>query len=209
MLELLRALVEELWPPQPGTLNSDYTNQPDFIEFPIIDADTSRDLARAIISNRQVSAVVAIERCGRTQSGRYRNMLGKDISPWTAQIDDLFTHPGVVTVGVGDGGNEIGMGLLAQQIQSELGIADPVETKADHLVLATVSNWGAYGIVARLSAMAGLDLLPAAGEEEIALQIITSQGAIDGLTRRAEPSVDGFSSEISADLIAALRRELR
>ena len=211
VLELLRALVEELWLPQPGsgTRGSGDTGRPDFIEFPIADAATSEALSREIISSRQVSAAVAIERCGRTRSGRYCNILGEDISPWTARVDDLFTYPGVVTIGVGDGGNEIGMGLLSKYIEAELGIADPVETKVDHLVLATVSNWGAYGIIARLSSLAGLDLLPAEGEEEEALEIIVANGAIDGLTRRAEPSVDGFSSEASSDLIAALRRELR
>src|SRR6476646_2308406 len=59
-----------------------------------------------------VSHAVAIERCGLSADGRPRNMRGADVSPWTAPLDDLYTAGGWVRVGVGDGGNEIGMGKL-------------------------------------------------------------------------------------------------
>jgi hypothetical protein len=136
-------------------------------------------------------------------------MFGADISSWTARLDDLFIEPGITTVAVGDGGNEIGMGLLADPISTEWGVTDPVATVVDYLVLATVSNWGAYGIIAYLSHQAGQDLLPAEGEEAKALEIMIAQGAIDGLTRRAELSVDGFPLEATSALIVALRRELQ
>jgi hypothetical protein len=181
--------------------------RPDFIEFPVGGAAAGRATADRIILERRPSAVVAIERCGRTRSGRYRNMLGIDISRWTARVDELFAYPGIVTVGIGDGGNEIGMGSLAHYIPGELGITDPVETTVDHLVLATVSNWGAYGIIAYMGFRAGKDLLPADGEEEAALEVIVTHGAIDGLTHRAELSVDGFPPEATSALLAALRRE--
>src|SRR5262249_22773731 len=65
----LKIAVEELWSPR-------YAGDgygPDFIEFPVTDAESSRALAQEIILDRQPGAVVAIERCGRTQSDRYRN----------------------------------------------------------------------------------------------------------------------------------------
>jgi hypothetical protein len=198
VLAQLQAMVEKL-APQPLC-------RPDYIEFPVTDAATSTALAQEIVLTWQPSAVVAIERCGFTRSGCYRNVLGTDISRWTARLDDLFAHPGITTVAVGDGGNEIGMGLLAEPICSQLGITDPVQTTVDHLVLAAVSNWGAYGIIAYLSGLAGRDLLPAEGEDAKALEIMVAQGAIDGLTHRAEPSVDGFPPDTTSALIAVLRR---
>ncbi len=48
----------------------------------------------------------------------------------TARLDYLFEH-GIPSVGIGDGGNEIGMGNLAEVIPG-----------VDRLVLASVSNWG-------------------------------------------------------------------
>jgi hypothetical protein len=100
------------------------------------------------------------------------------------------------------------MGLLAERIPGELGIHDPVESAADHLVLATVSNWGAYGIVAYLSDLVGLDLLPTESEEAEAVAIMVSLGAIDGLTRLPEPTVDGYPPEATSELLAALRLTL-
>jgi hypothetical protein len=219
VLELLKAMVEELVPSESFGSASLPLDRLNFIEFPVTDVESSKSLAAEIISNRFGyierdgegfrRAIVAIERCGRTRSDRYRNMLGTDISRWTARVDDLFAYQGptITTVGVGDGGNEIGMGLLAEHISAELGITDPVETRVDHLVLATVSNWGAYGIVAYLSRLAGRDLLPKDGEEAKALEVMVACGAIDGLTHEAGPTVDGFSLDASSALISALRRE--
>ena len=58
----------------------------------------------------------------------------------------------ITTVGIGDGGNEIGMGKVHQQviehIQNGRNIASTVAT--DHLVTAGVSNWGGSALVAAL-----------------------------------------------------------
>jgi hypothetical protein len=97
------------------------------------------------------------------------------------------------------------MGLLVEQLRSQLGITDPVESVVDHLVPAAVSNWGAYGIVAYLGRLAGRDLLPGHAEDTQALNLMLALGAIDGLTRRPEPTVDGFSLAATAALLRALR----
>lgn len=58
----------------------------------------------------------------------------------------------ITTVGIGDGGNEIGMGKVHQRviehIQNGRIIASAVAT--DHLVTAGVSNWGGSALVAAL-----------------------------------------------------------
>ena len=58
----------------------------------------------------------------------------------------------ITTIGIGDGGNEIGMGKVHQQviehIQNGQNIASTVAT--DHLVTAGVSNWGGSALVAAL-----------------------------------------------------------
>jgi hypothetical protein len=195
ILELLRAMAGKLWTPSAEI--APQLRPPDFIEFPVADTAASRTVAHSIISDRQADAVVAIERCGRTRTGCYNNMVGTNIGRWTAQVDELLAFPGIVTVAVGDGG-----------ITGELGIADPVESAADHLVLAAVSNWGAYGIVAYLSSLSGRDLLPIESVEAEALQIMVSLGAIDGFTRLREATVDGYPPEATSALLAALRRTL-
>ncbi len=59
-----------------------------------------------------VTHAVAIERCGPSPDGRPRNMRGVDVSSWTAPLDELFVAHPWIRIGVGDGGNEIGMGKL-------------------------------------------------------------------------------------------------
>ena len=104
-----------------------------------------------------VSHAVAIERCGRSADGRPRNMRGVDVSPWTAPLDDLFLAGPWVRLAVGDGGNEIGMGklpagLIARTVPNGEKIA--CVTSCDQLVVAGVSNWGAYGLMAALAVAA-------------------------------------------------------
>jgi hypothetical protein len=200
-LLLLKVLVDNLWqdggdgPPLPA---------PEFFEFPVADVDASNELARQITSAWQPTAVVAVERCGRTQSGQYRNIRGEDITRWTAQVDEVVNYAPAVSVGIGDGGNELGMGTLSGYL-AELGIEDPVVTSVGYLVVATVSNWGAYGVVAYLSQLAGRDLLPTDAEESAALDLLVLHDAVDGMTGKAEVGVDGFSLRTDLSVLGKLR----
>jgi hypothetical protein len=188
----------ELQPP-----TAELVHPPDFIEFPITGAAESRAIAERIIAEWQPTAVIAVERCGRTASGRYLNMGEGDITPWTAQVDDLLAAPGALTIGIGDGGNEIGMGALAAEVRAELGRAEPALTPADHLIVATTSNWGAYGLVAYLSRLAGHDLLPTSDEERAALHLLDAHGATSA-GPIPPPHVDGYSLDIDCAVLEAL-----
>jgi hypothetical protein len=133
------------------------------------------------------------------------NRHGTDISEHTARLDDLMHAPGAVSIGVGDGGNEIGMGGVATYINEELGHASACATATDHLVLADVSNWGAYGLLAYLSRLSDRDLLPTNDEARSALEIMASMGAVNAASGLPEPAVDGFTSDEEAALLDSLR----
>jgi D-glutamate cyclase len=75
----------------------------------------------------------------------------------------------------------------------------------DHLVVAGTSNWGAYGIVAELSRLAGRDLLHSSDEELRMLRACVDAGAVDGVTRRAEPTVDRLPSGAHTGMLELLR----
>ena len=57
-------------------------------------------------------------------------------------------HPEIVTIGIGDGGNEIGMGKVLERVAvnvkhgSEIGCT----VSCDYLITAGVSNWGGYAL---------------------------------------------------------------
>jgi hypothetical protein len=151
---------------------------------------------------------VAIERPGRARDGAYRNMRGGDVGAWNPPIDELFVRPRrATTVGVGDGGNEVGMGnVRARLVRHGDALAGRIAStvRVDHLVVAGVSNWGAYGIVAHLGARAGRPLLHTPDEERRMVEACVAAGACDGVTRKREPTVDGLPLEAHAALVTLL-----
>lgn len=150
--------------------------------------------------------LVSIERCGVNSSGDYANMRGESIMEYTARIDLMFDEGrrrGIPTVGIGDGGNEIGMGNFRGIIERELSIA-PCVVEVDYPIIATVSNWGAYGLCAYLQRLSGERLMPDYSEIEAYLKKISVMGSIDGITKQHVPMVDGFAPEIEREIIDSL-----
>ncbi len=140
---------------------------------------------------RGVTHAIAIERCGRCVDGRPRNMRGHDISAFTAAFDDDFTGGPWTTIAAADGGNEIGMGSLAcELIRQHIAYGERIAcvTPADHLILAGVSHWGAYALLASLAVLRPdwAERLLACLDEALDRRIIEA-------TVREGPAVDGVS----------------
>ena len=87
------------------------------VEFPIAGVEESKRHAAQLLEELQPALLISIERCGRNRNDEYLNMRARDITPQTARLDYLF-DAGVPSVGIGDGGNEIGMGNLVDVIPS-------------------------------------------------------------------------------------------
>ena len=183
-----------------------YASGSDVIDFPIDGVVASKGHAKDILGRVKPSLLISIERCGRTREDIYLNMRYVDISPHTARLDYLFDSD-VPSVGIGDGGNEIGMGNLAEVIPLVDSLPDyPAVNQVDRLVIASVSNWGGYGLVAALSRIAGQNLLPSVESETAMLHGMIEEGVVDGTTGDAVPTVDNFSAEENGALLARLHR---
>ena len=165
--------------------------------------------ARRLLREQLPSHLVSIERPGRTASGDYLNARGATVRRWNAPLDALFLAAPrrVTTVGVGDGGNEIGMGNVRARIGRAGALARAIASvvTVDHLVVAGTSNWGAYGIAAELSCASGRPLLHSAEEERAMIRGCVAAGAVDGLTRRPEATVDGLPLEAHVGMLELLR----
>jgi hypothetical protein len=148
------------------------------------------------------SVIVSIERPGVAKDGRYYNMRGKDISDFLAKFDLFFELCGCPTIAVGDGGNEIGMGNIITEL-AQLPIV-PSVTRCDELVIATVSNWGVYGIIAAMSRELRQDLFSLFEPVEIVRHLV-DRGAVDGKTGAAECTEDGFPLAVGLSIITQLR----
>lgn len=173
---------------------------------PVVAAPISKHGARAACETLRreyaPDLVVAIERPGATADGRRLTMRGEDITGITAALDPLMRAP--LSVAVGDGGNEIGMGAIAPYLQAKGLIPGVSVTRASHLLLAEVSNWGAYGLVAMLDIVTGRDTLPDGPTEAEWIERLVAAGAVDGMTRSNTAMVDGHSLEINARMLANL-----
>uniref|UniRef100_A0A3Q2YHD7 D-glutamate cyclase n=1 Tax=Hippocampus comes TaxID=109280 RepID=A0A3Q2YHD7_HIPCM len=100
--------------------------------------------------------LVAIERSGRAEDGNYYNMRAVNIKHLVDPIDDLFIAakniPGITTIGIGDGGNELGMGKVKEKVKSLMPKGDLIacDVPADYAITAGVSNWGGYAVACGL-----------------------------------------------------------
>ena len=105
--------------------------------------------------SRPLTHLIAIERVSPGSDGLPHREHGWDMSRETAPLHLLFEERGWrrpwVTIGIGDGGNEIGMGRLPQDIvvnDIPNGALIAATTATDYLIVAGVSNWGAYALLA-------------------------------------------------------------
>ena len=139
--------------------------------------------------------LISVERCGENAAREYANMRGVSISDKTASVDLFFRIAfGIVpTIGVGDGGNEIGMGNVASSVIT-----------VDELVIATVSNWGAYAIIAYLEKLSGVKVFMNFEEAKAFIKKTVEMGSVDGVLKKQNLSVDGFNMDTEKEIIDSL-----
>ena len=146
---------------------------------------------------------------------RCHTMKGRDITPFMSPAHLLFEQASrsqtrfgneslrslpVQTIGIGDGGNEIGMGKIPWDVIRRNipgGGIVACRTPADHLIVCGVSNWGAYGLAAGVRLLRGAkndgELFDPQREQEL-LKIMVERGLlVDGVSGLPTVTVDGLS----------------
>ncbi len=165
--------------------------------------------ARRALGDFGPTHLVAVERPGRAADGGYYNARGGSVAALNAPLDALFRgrRNGAVTVGVGDGGNEIGMGRVRARVVRDVPHGAKIGSivRTDHLVVAGTSNWGAWGLAAHLSLGAGRSLLHGSEEEARLTRAMVAAGGVDGLTGGAVPTVDSLPLTLHQTFLETLR----
>lgn len=169
--------------------------------------------ARRTVREFAPSHLVAVERPGRAADGDYYNARGGSVAAHNAPLDGLFLgrHAGRVTVGIGDGGNEIGMGRVRARVGRLIAQGARIGSvvRTDYLIVAGTSNWGAWGLTAHLELATRQDLLHTPEEEARLTRAMVAAGGVDGLTGEAAPSVDNLPLTLHRGVLAALRELTR
>jgi hypothetical protein len=151
--------------------------------------------------------LVYVERLGRADDGAYYDMRGNDLSAFAAPLDEFALLGRSKVIGVGDGGNETGMGSYKTALSGMMpGYARCLcSVAADAAIPADVSNWGAYALCAALSIEAGRWLGHSEDEESAMADSMIKAGAVDGITKTSAASVDGFDLARQQEICRALR----
>ena len=205
-----------------------FENVDELLEIPVSmgvmtftkDASLAEACADAIIAKAPPKAVVSIECPGANKNGVYHNATGLDVTELEAKQDVLFEklqNKGILNIAIGDLGNEIGMGAIADTLCKyipyareggcrcgcEGGIA--VTTKADNLITATVSDWGCYAMIAALAYLSrDIEIMHTAELEKEAMLTASGAGMID-MYGWLIPAIDGFGLEINLPIVSLMR----
>lgn len=131
-------------------------------------------------------------------------------------ICNAMRKQGKLTIGVGDGGNEIGFGKIYKETCALIKDSDKCRcgcgggiitvTATDLLYPVAISNWGCYAIVAALAICSGkkeLALTPLEEHEMLKNSIKLELG--DGGSGKYYYAVDGVSGEASVAFVTILR----
>ncbi|KAM8921634.1 D-glutamate cyclase, mitochondrial [Pelodytes ibericus] len=174
------------------------------------------------MSTPRFDHLVAIERTGRAGDGNYYNARKINIKHLVDPIDNLFLAAqhirGITTTGIGDGGNELGMGKVKEAVKKYITNGDTIacDVAADFAVIAGVSNWGGYAVSCALYLLSTCEVherylrkaigyprtleakvwksaLPTVDKEEKMLSILVSQGVRSGKTGNLAMEVDGLA----------------
>lgn len=171
------------------------------------------------VTNVAPAVCLALERPGPNPQGRYHFADGTRVSTDIAPLETLYEEVasrGVATLAIGDFGNELGMGAIADTVRTETiaggncgcgcGGGSACSIVADVTLACSVSDWGSYALAAALSHLqADPALLVDSATYQRVLQATTAAGAIDGTSRLAIPHIDGIGDDYNTRLLEMMR----
>lgn len=187
--------------------------------FDIVPLDNSEDGSNFSISTiidkwqdteRPVSHVIAIERAGPSSDGTARNIHGDDITAYTAPLHLLFELDNIISIGIGDLGNELGMAALSKELIAKTiknGEKIACDIGCDHPIICGVSNWGAIGLVVAISLLREdfqpqlIRSLALETDYQILKTLVYDGPAVDGDLSAQALTIDTFPWEYHAEML--------
>jgi hypothetical protein len=171
--------------------------------------------AESLLETLQPAALIAVEFPGASLAREFHNTTGRLVpSALVPKVDTLFARArerGALTIGIGDGGNELGMGNIRCAIERMAPAQAPAvpATEVDALIVACISNWGAFGLGATIAYLCQQPDLPRTPDICAITAAASEQGAIDGLSAYVDPRNDGTSQATNAALQELLAATVR
>lgn len=185
-----------------------------------LDAHECEAQAGRLLDDHAPAAVIAIEKLSPNRKGIIHGSTGISYDDNHAKPQFLFDaarERGILTAGIGDGGNEVGFGKIAEAVADIIpagrrcscpcGAGNIAAVATDHLVVAAISNWGGYGVSAMIAYLKGdpAGTLITEDELERMLRACVDAGAYDGAYARPLLSDDGVPLEAHRAFTTMLR----
>jgi len=171
--------------------------------------------------------LISCERAGPGKDGKCYTMRGIDMNErcLIAPLHRLVEEAKCQMISIGDGGNELGMGKVIDNIENNPKIINGSKigcvVAADYLIAASVSNWGGYALsaAAAFARVEEIDsngksesikkwierCLPTEGDETSLLDRCVTAGCRDGVSGKMERTVDGMPLETSLACLRDIR----
>ena len=181
-----------------------------------IEAKDGNDVSIATILDQwknvasPVSHVIAIERAGPSSDGTVRNIHGNDITPYTAPLHQLFDLDNIISIGIGDLGNELGMATLSKELIArtiKLGEKIACDIPCNYPIVCGVSNWGAIGLVVALALLRKdwnpqlVKSLTLETDKHILKTLVYEGPAVDGDSSTQALTIETFPWDYHAEVI--------
>jgi hypothetical protein len=192
------------------------------VSFPAED-EAARKMAEEMLVELEPKAIISTEMLSMNEKGVYHGAFGEAHAPDAqARVDYLFNlarDQAIFTLGIGDGGNEIGYGVIRDIVKRYKGYGAKCKcpcgagiaaaTETDVLFPASVSNWGAYGVAAVLLMIAGKSRLIHGASLETRLLEAGAEAGLIHMGSEVAPAVDTFSLGANCAIVELIREIVR
>ena len=178
--------------------------------LPLAHDDTAEKQAAEYLDTYKPAMVISIEKLGPNPQGIAHTSTGTPTAGDRARAECLFDQAaarGIPSLGIGDNGNELGFGLIAEAVAKYKpnGARLCTRVKTDVLIPANTSNWGAYAVEAALAALvAKPEIMHSADVERRMIEACVDTHAADGSTGRHILQVDGMPADVSCAVVTML-----
>lgn len=176
--------------------------------------------AETILKELPPSAVIAIEAAGANEKGVYHNAKGFDLSDMEAKSDVLYrkcAERGIFNIAIGDLGNETGMGAIEEHLVKYIpfmgkggcvcgcGGGSGSCVRADNVVTATISHWGAEAVIAATAwLLKDTTLIHSDEMEQEAIKAASNSGMVD-MSGWLDHCIDGIDLSMHVDMLRMMR----
>ncbi len=178
--------------------------------LPLAHDQSAAQQAVKYLDTYKPAMVISIEKLGPNPQGIAHTSTGTPTAGDRARAECLFDEAarrGIPSLGIGDNGNELGFGLIAEAVAKYKpnGARLCTRVKTDVLVPANTSNWGAYAVEAALAALTGRpELMHTADTERRMIEACVATHGADGSTGRHILQVDGMPADVSCAVVTML-----